>query len=124
MSIEQKNPNIYADSVSLINVNNGIVRIVLAQQSAEKLGKNSDGKENPADLMEPNGCLIMPMQGFLFMASLVKGLLDDQRMQGQIKRMNDAGLLPELQNRARAQANEAQANQTGGAVAAENAAKK
>jgi hypothetical protein len=44
--------------------------------------------------MQPAQTLVMPVAGFMYMVSVVKGLLENPKMIAQIQRYIDAGLLP------------------------------
>lgn len=84
--------DVYAETVSAINFNNGVVRMLLVDQDPETLAKG--GKE--AQDIEPRlkQQVIMPLPGFLYMLSVIKGLMEDPKMQGVIEKYTELGLLP------------------------------
>ncbi|MBS8260642.1 peptide chain release factor 1 [Roseibium polysiphoniae] len=84
--------DVYAETVSAINFNNGVVRMLLVDQDPQLLAK---GEQVAADI-EPRlkQQVIMPLPGFLYMLSVVKGLMEDPKMQGIIEKYAELGLLP------------------------------
>lgn len=95
------NKNIFVDTVSAINVNNGIVKIHLVAQSTEQQNiSNSDTDETKFDDV---GQITMPLNGFLYMLSVIEGLMQDDKMKDMIKRFQQAGILPSEQDIKKAQ---------------------
>lgn len=86
--------DIYVDTVSAINFNNGVVRILMVDQDPQTLAESAKTGTDTAPRVREKQQVIMPLGGFLYMASVIKGLLDDPKMQEVIARHVAAGLLP------------------------------
>lgn len=86
--------NIFVDTVSAINVNNGIVKMhLVAQSSDQQITTNSDETK-----FDDLGQITMPLNGFLYMLSVIEGLMKDEKMKDIIERFQKAGLLPTEQD--------------------------
>ncbi|HBM60583.1 hypothetical protein ACFSDD_08290 [Salipiger marinus] len=90
--------DIYVDTVTAINFNNGIVRMIMVDQDPDSLadGVDAGAEANAAQdiRLRKKQQVIMPLNGFLYMVSVIKGLVDDPKMQDIISRHAQAGLLP------------------------------
>ncbi|AYQ56775.1 hypothetical protein BTHERMOSOX_1053 [Bathymodiolus thermophilus thioautotrophic gill symbiont] len=93
------NKNIFVDTVSAINVNNGIVKMQLVAQSSEQQATDNDDKPKFDDL----GQITMPLNGFLYMLSVIEGLMQDDKMKDMIQRFQTAGIIPTEQDIEKAQ---------------------
>ncbi|WP_369177758.1 hypothetical protein [Candidatus Thiodubiliella endoseptemdiera] len=91
--------NIYADTVSAINVNNGIVKMHLVAQSPNQ-GVTDNNDEAKFDEL---GEITMPLNGFLYMLSVIEGLMQDEKMKDMIERFQKAGIIPSEQDIKKAQ---------------------
>lgn len=85
--------DIYVDTVHAINFNNGVVRMIMVDQDPSTIaaGQLEDGA---APKMREKQQVIMPLPGFLYMVSVIQGLIDDPKMKDIIARHAAAGLLP------------------------------
>lgn len=92
--------DVYAETVSAINFQNGIVRMILVDQDPVQLMKPGAMREE----MEPRlkQQILMPLPGFLYMLSVIKNLMDDPKMLSVIERYADLGLIPEAKRQASA----------------------
>lgn len=81
----------FVDTLSGINVGNGVVKLYFVTQDEQALQEEALDNVNN---MNPAQTLVMPIPGFMYMVSVVKGLLDNPKMAEQIERYIDAGLLP------------------------------
>ncbi|MBE3638827.1 peptide chain release factor 1 [Mangrovicoccus algicola] len=89
--------DIYVDTVTAINFNNGIVRMTMVDQDPDSLADGVatlPGESHPEPRLRRKQQVIMPLNGFLYMVSVIKGLVDDPKMQQIISRHVEAGLLP------------------------------
>lgn len=84
--------DIYADTVSAIHFNNGVVRMMLVDQDPATLAQAGDGPTDVKPRLKQQ--VIMPLPGFLYMLSVVKGLMEDPKMQEAIRKYVELGLLP------------------------------
>ncbi len=85
---------IYADTIIGINFNNGVVKLVLANQDLETIIK-SDGSHNDEQInMKGNRIVNMPLSGFLYSVSVIENLLKDPKMVKVIESYQKAGILP------------------------------
>lgn len=78
----------FVDTLSGINVGNGVVKLYFVTQD------ENEGQPEFPKAMQPAQTLVMPVPGFMYMVSVVKGLLENPKMIEQIQRYIDAGLLP------------------------------
>lgn len=85
--------DVYAETVSAINFNNGVVRMMLVDQDPAALAENDSDPESLKPRMKQQ--IIMPLPGFLYMLSVIKGLMDDPKMQQVIEKYSQLGLLPQ-----------------------------
>lgn len=84
--------DVYAETVSAINFNNGVVRMFLVDQDPSALAeKNVDPSKITPRLKQQ---VIMPLPGFLYMVSIIRGLMEDPKMQEVVKKYVELGLLP------------------------------
>ena len=83
------NKNIFVDTVSAINVNNGIVKMNLVAQSSEQPITD----DNNAPKFDDLGQITMPLNGFLYMLSVIEGLMQDDKMKDMIQRFQAAGII-------------------------------
>jgi hypothetical protein len=83
---------VFAETLSVINVRNGVVRMVLVDQAAEEIasGERAEGGEIQT---ETKAIINMPMAGFLYMASVVQNLLADEKFATSVRKMIEAGLV-------------------------------
>ena len=87
-----KMEEIYADTIIGINFNNGVVKMVLANQDLENVldENNSDtGEVN----MKSNRVINMSLPGFLYSASVIESLLKDPKMIENIEAYTKVGIL-------------------------------
>ncbi len=83
--------DIYAETVSSINFNNGVVRMFLVDQDPEALAeKDADPSKIPPRLKQQ---VIMPLPGFIYMLTVIRGLMEDPKMQEIVQKYVDLGLL-------------------------------
>ncbi|MBA5249446.1 MAG: hypothetical protein FE834_07995 [Gammaproteobacteria bacterium] len=93
--------NIFVDTISAINVNNGIVKMhLVAQSSDQQTVANGNTDETKFDDV---GQITMPLNGFLYMLSVIEGLMQDDKMKDMIERFQQAGILPSEQDIKKAQ---------------------
>lgn len=85
--------DVYAETVSVINFNNGVVRMMLVDQDPSVLAENGNDPEKMKPRMKQQ--IIMPLPGFLYMISVIKGLMEDPKMQQVIEKYSELGLLPQ-----------------------------
>ncbi|SMN16723.1 hypothetical protein CRYPD_1214 [uncultured Candidatus Thioglobus sp.] len=85
------NKNMFVDTISAINVNNGIVKMNLVAQSSEQ--QPTDGNNNEPKF-DDLGQITMPLNGFLYMLSVIEGLMQDDKMKDMIQRFQEAGIIP------------------------------
>ena len=84
--------DLYAETVSAINFNNGVVKMVFVDQDPAKLAeKDVDPAKIPPRMKQQ---VIMPLPGFFYMLSVIKNLVDDPKMQKIVEKYVDIGLLP------------------------------
>lgn len=88
MSLDVK----FVDTLSGINVSNGVVKLYFVSQDDND--KNARQQSQSPKDMQPTQTIVMPIAGFMYMVSIVKGLLETPQMIEQIQRYIDAGLLP------------------------------
>ncbi|PWW03693.1 hypothetical protein DFR52_101379 [Hoeflea marina] len=83
--------DLYAETVSAINFNNGMVRLLLVDQDPAALAeKGADAGEVKPRLKQQ---LIMPLPGFLYMLSVIRGLMEEPKMQQIIEKYIELGLI-------------------------------
>lgn len=110
--MEQKQK--YVETISGINVANGVVKIYFINEDEKNLANGIDDSINTSSnqnsskssndnnnntqkvFMKHDHTLIMPISGFMYMVSVIKNLLDNEKMQEQIEKYIEAGLLPKL----------------------------
>lgn len=85
--------DIYVDTVSAINFNNGVVRMIMVDQDPSTVAAGQ-AEPGAAPKMREKQQVIMPLPGFLYMVSVIQGLTDDPKMKDIIARHVGAGLLP------------------------------
>ena len=81
---------IYADTIVGINFNNGVVKMVLANQDLENVLENDSSEEVK---MKSNRVINMSLPGFLYSASVIESLLKDPKMVETIENYKKAGIL-------------------------------
>lgn len=86
-------PEVYADTVSAINFNNGNVKFFLVDQDPEEVVKAEKDPSEMTPRMKQQ--VIMPLPGFLYMTSLILNLIEDPKMQALVEKYVELGLLPE-----------------------------
>ena len=89
---ERKMEEIYADTIVGINFNNGVVKIVLANQDLENV-LSEDNSEAGEVKMKSNRVINMSLPGFLYSASVIDSLLKDPKMVKTIEAYTKAGIL-------------------------------
>jgi hypothetical protein len=84
----------FAETISAVTFGNGVVRIhfVNRDDKSQALSKNGENPDN--NKLDYSHTTVMPLSGFLYMASIISGLINDPKMQDQIKKYVEAGLLP------------------------------
>lgn len=85
--------DIYVDTVSAINFNNGVVRMIMVDQDPSTIAAGQ-AEPGAAPTMREKQHVVMPLAGFLYMVSVIQGLTEDPRMKDIIARHAGAGLLP------------------------------
>ena len=89
----------FVDTISSINFNNGIIKLHFITQDDEEQALNTKkDTENVAPKVEYSHTVAMTLPGFIYMASIVKGLLEDPKMQKQIDQYVDLGILKKADN--------------------------
>ncbi|TQV78634.1 hypothetical protein [Denitrobaculum tricleocarpae] len=84
-------PDIYVETVSSINFNNGVVRLFMVDQNpSELMEKDADPSKLTPRLKQQ---VIMPLPGFIYMLSVIRGLMEDPKMQGIVEKYVELGLL-------------------------------
>jgi len=83
--------DVYAETVSAINFHNGIVRMLLVDQDPAHLMKKDVRPEDVQPRMKQQ--ILMPLPGFLYMVSVIKSLLEDEKMQDVLARYTELGLI-------------------------------
>lgn len=84
-------PDIYVETVSSINFNNGVVRLFMVDQNpSELMEKDVDPSKLTPRLKQQ---VIMPLSGFIYMLSVIRGLMEDPKMQGIVEKYVELGLL-------------------------------
>ena len=83
---------IYADTVIGINFNNGVVKLMLANQDLTKNIEDEEGEPEEIQ-MKTSNAISMPLPGFLYMVSVIETLLKDPKMTDTIKKYTEAGIL-------------------------------
>lgn len=78
---------IFAETLSVVNVRNGVVRMVLVDQTVDEL---ASGERTG---VEPKAVVTMPIGGFLYMASIFQNLLADEKFGIAVRAMIEAGLV-------------------------------
>ena len=69
----------YVETVSGINVANGIVKIYFINEDDQKKADGKDSQDPEADkkvLMKHDHTIVMPISGFMYMASVMQNLLE------------------------------------------------
>ena len=82
---------IYADTIVGINFNNGVVKMVLANQDLENILNNEGASEEVN--MKSTKVLNMSLPGFLYAVSVIESLLKDPKMVSTIEQYTKAGIL-------------------------------
>lgn len=84
---------IYADTLVGINFNNGVVKLVLANQDLENILKEGNDDLDGDIKMKSNRVITMSLPGFLYSASVIENLLKDPKMIDTIEAYKKAGIL-------------------------------
>ncbi|MDJ0933444.1 hypothetical protein [Breoghania sp.] len=69
--------------------------MLLVDQDPAALMKQSETPENVEPRLKQQ--VMIPLPGFLYMFSVIKGLMEDPKMQEVIKKYTELGLLPSVQ---------------------------
>ncbi len=99
--------DIYADTVSAINFNNGMVRMYLVDLDPVEMSKEGADPSKIEPRLKDQ--IIMPLPGFLYMVSIIKNLVDDPKVQKMVEKYVELGLLPPVDT----QAPQSDGNQSG-----------
>ena len=84
--------DLYAETVSAVNFSNGVVRMILVDQDPSALVEgNADPAKAAARFKQQ---VIMPLPGFLYMLTVIRGLVEDPKMQEMLSKYTELGLLP------------------------------
>lgn len=83
---------IFAETLSVVNVRNGVVRMVLVDQPADDM-MITEREEGQEPVVEAKAVVTMPVSGFLYMASIIQNLLADEQFGNSVRAMVDAGLV-------------------------------
>ena len=81
---------VYADTISAVNFNNGVVKLVLVGQDMSDFAKEENNKD---PVMEHKKTLVMPLAGFLYALSVMQGLCNEEKMKTIIEKYEKADLL-------------------------------
>ncbi len=82
----------YVQTTSLVNYNKGVFSLYFVSQNQQQMAKGIAAKND--NELELKQVIHMPASGFMYMVSMVKNMLEDPRMQQEIKNMINANLLP------------------------------
>ncbi|WP_324171955.1 hypothetical protein [Sulfurimonas sp.] len=85
---------IYADTIVGINFNNGVIKMILANQDLENVlleDNNNSGEVK----MKSNRVINMSLPGFLYSVSVIESLLKDPQMIKTIEAYKKAGIIKE-----------------------------
>ncbi|MBB5517112.1 hypothetical protein FHS89_003158 [Rubricella aquisinus] len=83
---------IFAETLSAVNVRNGVVRLILVDQAANDLAI-TEREEGQEPVVETKAVVTMPIGGFLYMASIIQNLLADEKFGNTVRAMVEAGLV-------------------------------
>lgn len=83
---------IFAETLSVVNVRNGVVRMVLVDQPADDM-MVTERADDQGVAVEAKAVVTMPVSGFLYMASIIQNLLADEKFGETVRAMVDAGLV-------------------------------
>lgn len=83
---------IFAETLSAVNVRNGVVRLILVDQAVNDLAI-AEREEGEEPVVETKAVVTMPIGGFLYMASIIQNLLADEKFGNTVRAMVDAGLV-------------------------------
>ncbi|CFR13258.1 Peptide chain release factor 1 [Yersinia frederiksenii] len=86
----------YVQTTSLVNYNKGIFSLYFVSQDQHKMAKGITATSD--EELELKQVIHMPASGFMYMVSMVKNMLEDPRIEQEIKRLLDSGLLPSVPN--------------------------
>jgi len=84
--------DVYVETVSAINYNNGVVKIFMVDQDPAHFAEKDADPSNIKPRLKQQ--VIMPLPGFLYMVSVIKGLIEDPKMQALIEKYTELGMLP------------------------------
>ena len=84
--------DLYAETISAVNFSNGVVRMILVDQDPNALVADNAGATKSAPRLKQQ--IIMPLPGFLYMLTVIRGLIEDPKMQDVLKKYTELGLLP------------------------------
>ena len=84
---------LYADTIVGINFNNGVVKMVLANQDLENVLTDDNSTSEGDVKMKSNRVINMSLPGFLYSASVIESLLKDPKMLATIEAYKKAGIL-------------------------------
>lgn len=86
----------YVQTTSLVNYNKGIFSLYFVSQDQNKMAKGITAVND--EELELKQVVHMPASGFMYMVSMVKNMLEDPRMEQEIKNLINSGLLPSMDN--------------------------
>ncbi|WP_426577847.1 peptide chain release factor 1 [Xenorhabdus stockiae] len=82
----------FVQTISSVNYNKGVFSLYFVGQDPKRMA-NGVLAENDQEL-ELKQVIHMPASGFMYMVSMVKGMLEDPRMEAEINKLIAAGFLP------------------------------
>lgn len=85
--------DIYIETVSSIRFNNGVIKMLMVDQDPDTLSEDEADPANATPRLKQQ--VIMPLPGFLYMISVIQGLMEDPKMQAVVEKYVELGLLPE-----------------------------
>ncbi|CFQ41373.1 Peptide chain release factor 1 [Yersinia frederiksenii] len=86
----------YVQTTSLVNYNKGVFSLYFVSQDQNKMAKGITAVND--EELELKQVVHMPASGFMYMVSMVKNMLEDPRMEQEIKNLINSGLLPSMDN--------------------------
>lgn len=92
MSINEK----FVQAISSINYNNGIFSLYFVGQDPHKIAQGIMPETDEELALKQ--VIHIPASGFIYMASIIKNMLEDSRINMEFEKLIAAGLFPALQN--------------------------
>jgi hypothetical protein len=83
---------VLVDTLSAIQMSNGLVRLMFVNQDVEELAKGVAAEQIKPQLRQ---CVTMPLPGFIFAVSVIEKFLKDAHLQEVLQKARESKLLPE-----------------------------